>query len=56
MADQELLVSVDGILAKIDAAMVLSYTAKVLSGAAPYTLPPMPFVPGTNAIAAGHLV
>jgi alcohol dehydrogenase len=43
--------AVDGILAKIEAAMVLSYTAKVLSGAVPYALPPMPFVPGTNAIA-----
>ena len=31
--------------------MVLSYTGKVLSGAVPYSLPPMPFVPGTNAIA-----
>ena len=31
--------------------MVLSYTGKVLSGSVPYSLPPMPFVPGTNAIA-----
>jgi alcohol dehydrogenase len=30
--------------------MVLSYMGKVLSGAVPYTLPPLPFVPGTNAI------
>jgi alcohol dehydrogenase len=31
--------------------MVLSYMGRVLSGQAPYSLPPMPFVPGTNAIA-----
>src|SRR5437762_1671392 len=30
--------------------MVLSYTGKVLAGTVPYNLPPMPFVPGTNAI------
>lgn len=40
----------DGVLVKIEAGMVLSYTGKVLSGAVPYALPPMPFVPGTNAI------
>ena len=36
---------------RIEAGMVLSYTGKVLSGSVPYSLPPMPFVPGTNAIA-----
>ncbi|MFH0301708.1 zinc-binding dehydrogenase [Bradyrhizobium sp. 31Argb] len=41
----------DGVVVRIEAGMVLSYTGKVLSGAAPYSLPPMPFVPGTNAIA-----
>ncbi|MCA6108736.1 zinc-binding dehydrogenase [Bradyrhizobium cenepequi] len=41
----------DGVVVRIEAGMVLSYTAKVLSGAVPYSLPPMPFVPGTNAIA-----
>jgi alcohol dehydrogenase len=41
----------DGVLVRIEAGMVLSYTGKVLSGAVPYSLPPMPFVPGTNAIA-----
>lgn len=41
----------DGVVVQIEAAMVLSYTNKVLSGAVPYGLPPMPFVPGTNAIA-----
>jgi alcohol dehydrogenase len=41
----------DGVLVKIEASMVLSYTNKLLSGALPYNLPPMPFVPGTNAIA-----
>lgn len=40
----------DGVLVRIEAAMVLSYMGKVLSGAVPYGLPPMPFVPGTNAI------
>ena len=40
----------DGVLVRIEAGMVLSYMGKVLSGAAPYSLPPMPFVPGTNAI------
>src|SRR5207245_2920075 len=33
-----------------EAGMVLSYMGRVLSGAVPYSLPPMPFVPGTNAI------
>ena len=40
----------DGVLVRIEAGMVLSYTGRVLSGAVPYSLPPMPFVPGTNAI------
>ena len=40
----------DGVLVRIEAAMVLSYMDRVLSGAVPYSLPPMPFVPGTNAI------
>lgn len=41
----------DGVVVRIEAGMVLSYTRKVLSGSVPYSLPPMPFVPGTNAIA-----
>ena len=41
----------DGIVVAIEAAMVLSYTDKVLSGVLSYALPSMPFVPGTNAIA-----
>lgn len=41
----------DGVVVGIDAGMVLSYTGRVLSGLAPYSLPPLPFVPGTNAIA-----
>jgi alcohol dehydrogenase len=41
----------DGVLVAIEAAMVLSYMGRVLSGTLPYSLPPMPFVPGTNAIA-----
>jgi alcohol dehydrogenase len=41
----------DGVLVRIGAGMVLSYMGRVLSGAVPYSLPPMPFVPGTNAIA-----
>ena len=41
----------DGVVVRIEAGMVLSYTGKVLSGSVPYSLPPMPFVPGTNAIA-----
>jgi alcohol dehydrogenase len=41
----------DGVLVRIEAGMVLSYMGRVLSGQAPYSLPPMPFVPGTNAIA-----
>jgi alcohol dehydrogenase len=40
----------DGVVVKIEAGMVLSYMGRVLSGAVPYSLPPMPFVPGTNAI------
>ena len=50
----------DGVLVRIEAGMVLSYMDRVISGAVPYSLPPMPFVPGTNAIgrvtAAGHNV
>jgi alcohol dehydrogenase len=41
----------DGVLVRIEAGMVLSYMGRVLSGQVPYSLPPMPFVPGTNAIA-----
>jgi alcohol dehydrogenase len=41
----------DGVLVKIEAGMVLSYMGKVMAGTVPYSLPPMPFVPGTNAIA-----
>jgi alcohol dehydrogenase len=41
----------DGVLVRIEAGMVLSYMGKVLSGSVAYSLPPMPFVPGTNAIA-----
>src|SRR6266446_9068835 len=41
----------DGVVVKIEAGMVLSYMGRVLSGSVPYSLPPMPFVPGTNAIA-----
>ena len=40
----------DGVLVRIEAGMVLSYMGRVLSGQMPYALPPMPFVPGTNAI------
>jgi alcohol dehydrogenase len=40
----------DGVLVRIEAGMVLSYMGRVLSGLVPYSLPPMPFVPGTNAI------
>jgi alcohol dehydrogenase len=42
--------AVDGVLVRIECGMVLSYIGRVLSGALPYSLPPMPFVPGTNAI------
>ena len=41
----------DGVVVAVEAGMVLSYMGKVLSGSVPYSLPPMPFVPGTNAIA-----
>jgi alcohol dehydrogenase len=41
----------DGVVVRIEAGMVLSYMGKVLSESVPYSLPPMPFVPGTNAIA-----
>src|ERR1700742_1547184 len=40
----------DGVLIAIEAGMVLSYMGKVLAGTVPYSLPPMPFVPGTNAV------
>jgi alcohol dehydrogenase len=42
--------ALDGVLVRIEAGMVLSYMGRVLSGALPYSLPPMPFVPGTNAV------
>ena len=40
----------DGVLVAIEAGMVLSYMGRVMAGQVPYNLPPMPFVPGTNAI------
>jgi alcohol dehydrogenase len=40
----------DGVLVRIEAGMVLSYMGRVLSGQVPYSLPPLPFVPGTNAL------
>ncbi len=40
----------DGVVVRIEAGMVLSYMGRVMSGEVPYNLPPMPFVPGTNAI------
>lgn len=40
----------DGVVVRIEAGMVLSYIGRVLSGQVPYSLPPMPFVPGTNAV------
>lgn len=39
-----------GVLVRIESAMVLSYMAKVIDGSLGYALPPLPFVPGTNAI------
>ena len=39
-----------GVLVRIEAAMVLSYLDKVLDGSIPYALPDLPFVPGTNAV------
>lgn len=41
--------STGGII-RIEGAAVLSYTSKVLDGSVAYGLPPMPFVPGTNAV------
>lgn len=40
----------DGVQVRIEGAMVLSYMGKVLNGTLGYALPPLPFVPGTNAI------
>ena len=39
-----------GILVRIESAMVLSYMGKVVDGSLRYATPPLPFVPGTNAI------
>jgi alcohol dehydrogenase len=39
-----------GILVRIESAMVLSYMGKVLDGSLGYATPPLPFVPGTNAV------
>lgn len=43
-------VHASGILVRIESAMVLSYIGKVLEGSLGYATPPLPFVPGTNAI------
>jgi len=40
----------DGVLVRIEAAAMLSYMDKIIAATLPYALPPMPFVPGTNAI------
>ena len=40
----------DGVLVRIEAAMVLSYTGKLVDGSLPYALPKRPFTPGSNAI------
>lgn len=42
--------SPDGVIVRVEAGMVWSYAGKLLSGAVPYAMPTMPFVPGTNAI------
>jgi alcohol dehydrogenase len=39
-----------GVLVRVHSAMVLSYMSKVLDGSIRYATPPVPFVPGTNAI------
>ena len=39
-----------GVLVWGEGFMVLSHMAKVLDGSIAYATPPMPFVPGTNAI------
>jgi len=39
-----------GVLVGIESAVVLSYMHKVLDGSIGYATPPLPFVPGTNAI------
>jgi alcohol dehydrogenase len=39
-----------GVVVRIESAMLLSYMAKVIDGSLSYALPPLPFVPGTNAI------
>lgn len=40
----------DGVVVRVEAAAMLSYMDKIVAGTLPYALPPMPFVPGTNAI------
>ncbi|MGC2777642.1 MAG: zinc-binding alcohol dehydrogenase family protein [Bradyrhizobium sp.] len=40
----------DGVVVRIEAAAMLSYMDKIIAGSLPYALPPMPFVPGTNAV------
>jgi alcohol dehydrogenase len=39
-----------GVLVRVHSAMVLSYMSKVLDGSIRYATPPVPFVPGTNAV------
>ena len=45
-----------GVVVKIEATPLLSYTQDYLQGSLPYMLPPMPFTPGTNAIGKVHEV
>ena len=40
----------EGVVVQIEAAAMLSYMDKIIAAALPYALPPMPFVPGTNAV------
>ena len=46
----------NGVVVKILATPLLSYSALYLQGKLPYMMPPMPFTPGTNAIGIVHEV
>ena len=46
----------NGVVVKMEATPLLSYTDLYLQGKLPYVMPPMPFTPGTNAVGTIHEV
>ncbi|MFH0286502.1 alcohol dehydrogenase catalytic domain-containing protein [Vibrio owensii] len=46
----------NGVVVKLEATPLLSYSRNYLEGNLPYMYPPMPFTPGTNAVGVVHEV